>query len=135
MNCHICGTEAMGRCYSCGSLFCEAHGDDINCQQCATGIIEGDFRADRITTSPRAATARPGWWRPQPAEDFEPPACYICKALARRICRNCRELYCNEHAGAAELCETCARSSLLGLFILGGVLLILSVLIVLGYQS
>jgi hypothetical protein len=132
--CHICGDEAVGRCYACGALFCAAHGD-VNCTRCETGIVEGDFRADRITTAPRTSTARPAWWRPQRAEDFEPSACYICKGLARRVCRNCHEVYCPDHAGAAELCESCTRSSLLGLFILGGILLILTVIVVLGLRS
>jgi hypothetical protein len=131
MKCHICGLEAVGRCYACGNLFCDKHGD-VNCLRCETGIVEGDFRADRVTTGPREARAQRPWWRPQVGEDFDPPACHLCHALARRVCRNCQNLYCPEHAGAAELCSRCAHSSLLGLFVLGGVLLLLLGLILLG---
>ncbi len=119
MNCHVCGEEAVGRCFTCGALFCAEHGDR-NCAGCAHGIVTGDYRADRISQAPRTgSTGRRFWWRPQVADDYEPPACSICGGLARLVCRNCRELYCADHAGAAaELCARCARSSRLGIWVM-----------------
>jgi hypothetical protein len=114
--CHICQAEAIGRCYACGELFCESHGR-INCSRCATAIAAGDARTDRITESLPAGGAsqggkpvRPGWWRPQPAEDYEPPACQECQGLARYQCINCGNRYCREHAGSSGLCALCERS-------------------------
>src|SRR5437773_2714137 len=102
MNCHICGQEAVERCFTCGELFCAGHGaghGKPNCMRCETGFMPGDRRADRICAVPLGKTARPGWWRPQEADDFEPPSCYECKGLARRSCMHCERLYCSEHAG------------------------------------
>src|SRR5262245_13092239 len=118
MKCYICKTEATSRCYTCGNLFCAEHGDERDCQRCATGIVQGDYRADRVTALPRAAARRPAWWRPQLAEEFEPPACCVCKGLARLTCRNCHSLYCPDHAGPSGLCAACDRSSKIGLAVL-----------------
>ena len=62
--------------------------------------------------------ARLAWWRPQPAEDFEPPACHVCTGLTRLICRNCERYFCKEHAGSHGLCAECAWSARLGTLIL-----------------
>jgi hypothetical protein len=132
--CHICGKEAVGRCFTCGNLFCQAHGD-TNCLRCETGIVEGDYRADRVTTRPWSDNVRAGWWRPQIAEDFEPPACYICRGLTRFVCRNCHSLYCREHAGVSGLCIRCYRSSRLGLYIFLGMLLLIVALALLGLSA
>jgi hypothetical protein len=80
-----------------------------------------------------AATQRPGWWRPQPAEDYAPPACYKCQGIARRVCPNCQQRFCPDHAGKGGMCAQCTASSLLGVAILGGVALILGVLMLYGF--
>jgi|SRR5581483_2097930 len=113
MHCHICQAEAVARCYTCGQLMCAEHGRE-NCTRCASGIAAGDPRPDRITTRPVSSQTRPGWWRPQPAEAYEPPACYACKGLTRAVCRNCHAFYCTEHAGPSGLCAACGRSAWLG---------------------
>jgi hypothetical protein len=116
MACHICGLEAVGRCYSCGELFCAAHGDE-NCMRCTSAIHAGDPRQDRISAVKLRAGAKPGWWRPLPAEEYKPPACYQCQGLARRVCPNCQHYYCAEHAGG-NVCAACSRSGRIGLYIL-----------------
>ncbi len=131
MTCHICGKEAVGRCYTCGNLFCEAHGQ-TDCARCETGFAAGDPRPDRVTTQRLARGGRSGWWRPQLAEDYQPPACYECKGLARRRCRHCGQLYCPEHAGPNGLCAGCHHSSLVGLYALAGVLLAMGGIILVG---
>ncbi|MFO0965697.1 MAG: hypothetical protein U0793_08950 [Gemmataceae bacterium] len=117
MHCHICGGEAVGRCYTCGELFCVRHGSE-DCLRCETAIAPGDRRGDRVSVKPMPAKQRYGWWRPIPAEDFEPPACHVCHGLARQTCRNCHELYCAEHAGYPGLCQDCSRSARLGMWVL-----------------
>jgi hypothetical protein len=52
-------------------------------------------------------------------EDREPPSCAECGALARKICSNCLNLYCADHAGNKTLCRRCLNSSRVGLVILG----------------
>src|ERR1700677_1220538 len=105
MSCHICGDEAIDRCYTCGQLFCADHGK-VDCVRCASAIAAGDTRADRVSASRLRDDAARGkaWWRTREAEDFEPPSCHVCHGLARRVCTNCRQHYCGEHAGAADLC-------------------------------
>jgi hypothetical protein len=78
---------------------------------------------------------RPGWWRPQAAEDYEPPACHYCKGIARMVCRNCQHLYCPEHAGSHDLCKSCDRSSYLGLIVLGFIVVFMVLLIGVGYLA
>lgn len=130
--CHFCQQEAVGRCYTCGQLFCAEHGSR-NCTFCETAIAPGDRRADRISAVPLEKKGHRGaWWRPLPAEDFEPPACYECKGLARRTCRHCGRLYCGEHAGQQGLCAACERSSWVGLYILAGLALLILILVWLG---
>ncbi len=140
MLCHLCQQEAVGRCYTCGQLFCAAHGSR-NCTTCDTAIAPGDRRPDRISAAPtpplqegvKGTASRGGaWWRPLPAEDFEPPACYQCKGLARRTCRNCGQLYCGEHAGQDGLCAACDRSSWVGLYLLAGLVLLIITVVLLG---
>lgn len=108
MNCHICQHEAVGRCYTCGELFCEVHGS-VNCSRCETGIAPGDVRDDRVSRVRLTESTRPGWWRPQEAEDYEPPACAQCGGLARYACVHCGDRYCRAHAGGKGLCSKCAR--------------------------
>ena len=131
MPCHICGQEAVERCFTCGKLFCAQHGQ-VNCQRCQTAIAPGDRRADRVSAEPMADRQGPAWWRPQLAEDYEPPACYVCQGLARKTCRNCERLFCGEHAGPAGLCRECGRSSQLSLLILIGILGLMAAMILRG---
>jgi hypothetical protein len=130
-HCHICGAEAVERCFTCGELFCAAHGT-VNCLRCETGIAPGDRRADRISRAPLAKGSRPGWWRPQPAEDYDPPACQECQGLARYICVNCQGRYCKDHAGKNGLCGSCQKSQRGGTLFILLVLLFLGALLVLG---
>jgi hypothetical protein len=117
MSCYICGQEAVERCYTCGKLFCAQHGQ-VNCTRCETAIAPGNAREDRVSRSRLAPARSPAWWRPQQAEDFDPPACHACQGLARQRCSNCDRMYCAEHAGPNRLCSECGRSSLLGLVFL-----------------
>jgi hypothetical protein len=120
MNCHICQAEAVTRCYNCGELVCAEHGKGDNCARCNTGFVEGDPRSDRICVEPLAKDQHHGWWRPQEAEEYQPPACYECKGLSRRVCRNCQANYCPEHAGPRGLCKACGRSANMGLYVFTG---------------
>jgi hypothetical protein len=131
MNCHICNREAIDRCYTCGELFCEQHGK-VNCTHCETGIVAGDARADRITKVRLPNAARPGWWRPQPAEDYDPPACQECRGLAPYVCASCGNRYCREHAGKNGLCGGCQRSLRGGNIFLVILVLVIGGLTVLG---
>jgi hypothetical protein len=114
--CYLCEREAVSRCYTCGQLICDRHGKE-NCVPCDSALVAGDPRGVQYNgTGPRFPYSRPGWWRPQQAEDYEPPACYACNAIARRTCRNCGDRYCPDHAGPSGLCQACGRSSWLGVF-------------------
>jgi hypothetical protein len=109
MHCHLCQREAIDRCYTCGELFCVLHGN-VNCVRCATGIVAGDKRADRVSAVRLTQPGRPGWWRPQEAEDYDPPACQECQGLAPYLCSNCGNRYCRDHAGKKGLCALCESS-------------------------
>ena len=118
MGCHICGKEAVDRCFACGKLFCALHGDK-NCSQCDSAIAPGEPWPNRISASRlRRSDDKSPWWRPQQAEDVEMPACHECKGLARTRCKNCEQYYCGDHAGPNGLCQDCGRSSLLGVIFL-----------------
>jgi hypothetical protein len=133
MNCHLCGQPAIDRCYTCGQLFCEAHGSR-NCTACDHGVREGDPRPDRISTSPFSVQpAARTWWRPQEAEDYVPPACYVCKGLTRSTCRNCGRMFCAQHAGSAELCRECHVSGTVTFLAFGFVVLLVVIATVWGY--
>ena len=132
MKCHLCSQEPVGRCYTCGELFCVHHGT-VDCQRCETAFAPGDRRADRISLRPLPPKVRYGWWRPIPAEDFDPPGCYICTGLTRTVCRNCNQLFCKEHSGYEGLCETCTRSANLGLYVFLGALGGMALLVGLTY--
>ena len=131
LTCHICPHEAVGRCYTCGGLFCEAHGN-VNCSRCETSIAPGDSRDDRVSRVRLSETTRPGWWRPQEAEDYEPPACNQCQGLARYVCVHCGDRYCREHDGRNGLCSICARRFRGGNVVLLLLILGLAALMVLG---
>ncbi len=104
-----------------------------NCHRCDTAVIPGNPRSRQISVQPlRSKAANHGWWRPQQAEEFEPPACYECKGLARAVCRNCRNHYCREHAGTGALCQACGRSARLGLIVFALALAIAAGVLLLG---
>lgn len=131
MNCHICGKEAVGRCFTCGALYCVQHGT-VDCERCETAIAPGDRRSDRISQRPLPPKVRYGWWRPIPAEDFDPPGCYACQGLSRQICRNCQQRFCPEHAGHPGLCLACTKSARMGLYVFLGALGVIGILIALS---
>ena len=82
------------------------------------------------TAGPTSSVAR-SWWRPLVAEEYQPPACYECKGLARGVCRNCHSKYCAEHAGGTGLCKACNRSANMGLYVFAvvfGLMLLLFVI-------
>jgi hypothetical protein len=116
--CHLCPNEAVARCYACGELVCAEHGKGKTCAGCTTAIAEGDPRGDRFSTVPLETKTHHGWWRPQEAEEYVPPACYSCQGLARGVCRNCESRYCAEHAGPNGICQACGRSAMLGVYVL-----------------
>jgi hypothetical protein len=121
-SCHICNAEAVSRCYNCGALVCAEHGKGDTCPGCSTGFAVGDPRADRISVEPMPQQEKHGWWRPQEAEEYVPPACYQCKGLARAVCRNCRANYCADHAGRNGLCRECGRSANFGIYVFAGMI-------------
>jgi hypothetical protein len=126
MPCYICQAEAVTRCYTCGELVCAQHGKNDSCQHCNSGIAAGDPRHSHITDGPLGKPEQqPAWWRPQEAEEFQPPACYECKGLTRAVCRNCHSNYCKEHAGPNGLCQACGRSANLGLYVVLGMIALL----------
>jgi hypothetical protein len=131
--CYICAGEAVSRCYTCGQLICAKHGGE-NCERCNTGVVAGDPRPQHIRAEvvSRLTDTRHAWWRPQAAEDFEPPGCYACSALSRAICQNCLSYYCREHAGPGPLCQVCGRSARLGLIVFFVAVGLLAGLIFLG---
>ena len=97
---------------------CDKHGRE-NCVRCDAGIAAGDPRTDRISPAVVAPPApKAGWWRPQAAEGYTPPACYACGGLCRSVCRNCEGRYCRDHAGPNGLCRECGRAAWLGPIIL-----------------
>jgi hypothetical protein len=100
-----------------------------NCSACATAIhVPLD---DKVSAGNAPASPTRAWWRPKVDEDPGPPSCYRCGGLAKRICRNCENLYCGEHAGRSDLCDSCARSSWMALWIMLGVLIVILALVAL----
>jgi len=89
--------------------------------------MAGDPRGDRISATPLPILQNHGWWRPQQAEEYVPPACHQCKGLARSKCRNCELHYCQDHAGPSSLCKECGRSANLGLWICAGMFSLMAV--------
>src|SRR5436309_918004 len=98
MLCYLCQSEAVGRCFNCGELICAQHGRE-NCVSCESGIVAGDPRPKHVSARIMSVARKNAWWRPQDAEGYQPPACCVCKGLARRRCSNCQDLFCPEHAG------------------------------------
>ena len=127
MNCAFCESEAVSRCYNCGTLLCAEHGGkDDNCKRCTTAIAAGDPGGSRVSVTPLDPNVTSGWWRPQQAEEYQPPACYACQGLTRAVCRNCESPYCHEHRGPSGLCRECGRSAQLGTYVFVGMFAFLS---------
>jgi hypothetical protein len=128
MTCEFCQTEAVTRCHACGALVCAEHGKGDICPHCATGFLAGNPRAVAISKEPLAPIKKAGWWRPQKAEEYVPPACYQCQGIGRGLCHNCQSHFCPEHAGPNGLCRDCARSANLGIYVFVGLFLLAMVL-------
>jgi hypothetical protein len=143
MQCELCQEEAVGACRACGATYCAGHAPSF-CFRCATAIrtagpAQGNSSTAVVSGDRNPRPAGRGYLqcvsRGRPTvhvEDAGPPACYRCRALARRVCHNCLGLFCPEHAGGRGLCDACARSSRLGLFILLGLALALGLLFLWG---
>jgi hypothetical protein len=125
MKCHFCDQEAVERCYQCGLLFCDKHGN-ANCVACDGGIAEGDPRRDRVSVKPMSPETRGlAWWRPISADEYVPPACYQCGGLTRSKCTSCGRQFCANHGSAsAGRCSECQRSSNAGMLIGLGVIVL-----------
>src|SRR5262249_40606088 len=111
----------------------EHGGKDDNCRRCSTAIAVGDPGGSRISESPLGPNKAAGWWRPQQADEYAPPACYQCQGLTRAICRNCHSPYCYEHKGPPGLCTVCGASARLGSYIFFGVLSALALFFLLNW--
>lgn len=131
MACHVCGGEAVGRCFTCGRLFCDRHGS-TDCVVCETAIVEGDPSPDRVTAHRPTRSSGIAWWRPQPADDYSPPACHVCGGLARAACRTCGRRYCPDHAGRASNCRPCSDAANVSLLVVAGIVAVLAVVFLLG---
>ena len=123
MPCHVCHGEAVGRCYHCGRLYCADHDVKGNCSSCASAVHV--VLDDKVSTSALPGSTPRAWWRPKVEEDPGPPSCYRCGGLAHQVCHNCDHLFCSEHAGRRDLCDSCARSSWMAMWVVLGVLLVL----------
>ena len=128
MSCQFCQAEAVTRCQTCGALVCDEHGNGDICPHCSTGILAGSPRTVAVSEEPLAPFKKQGWWRPQKAEEYAPPACYQCQGLARGLCHNCQSHFCAEHAGPNGLCRDCANSANLGIYVFVGLFLMAIVL-------
>lgn len=127
MICSFCSAEASRKCVGCGAAMCQAHGGEY-CPTCASAVYSR--QADptvghgkgylQVPVTPRMKTIY--------IDDDGPPSCYRCEGLAKKICQNCHQLYCLEHAGSPEWCDECAKTARFGtwlvLGILGGVALL-----------
>lgn len=132
MNCEICQRPASQECSDCGTLYCPDHGGE-KCFRCAGKLVSPRSRVvelppeTAIYTTEKASRysgksylqcyTKPGI-RTVYVDDPGPPACHQCGGLARQICNNCHQLFCADHQGGKELCQTCASSSNLGIVIL-----------------
>ncbi len=149
MLCDVCQRTAAGRCNGCNAYYCPDHGGQY-CFRCAATLVPADaeIKAPALETAvytvDRASrwagrgylqcTIEPG----MPTvylDDRGPPACGVCGGLARKICSHCLSLFCPEHAGTATLCQSCVRSSRMGIFILAAVFLLFGLLVLLLGRS
>lgn len=129
MICHFCHRDAIRKCLSCGLAICPDHGD-IYCRVCSEAVFASSPEA-----TGRAYLQCPP--RPQMQtiylDDDDPPECYRCQALARKVCNNCLKLYCREHGGAPGWCDECTASARVGNWITAGMLALVLALAVLIY--
>jgi hypothetical protein len=148
MLCDICQRPAAGKCSGCGAFCCADHGGQ-RCFRCAgafmavkSDVVEVKERTDTAiyTSDKDSRYAGKGYLQcfTKPGmqtiyiDDPGPPACHLCESLAKAICSNCQQLFCAQHRGTKNLCQSCARSSRLGLWILFGMLLAVALLIFLN---
>jgi hypothetical protein len=121
MKCSYCTNEAIGKCVGCGAPMCRDHGSEY-CQHCSGAVYSRDAEPTvglgkgylQSPSKPRMETIY--------IDDDGPPSCYRCQGLAKKICQNCHQLYCLEHAGSADWCDQCAKSSRVGTWLTLGIL-------------
>jgi hypothetical protein len=131
MICAFCTNEAVGKCVGCGAAMCRDHQQEY-CASCAAGIYSR--QADPTVGHGKGYLQSPSKPRMETIyiDDDGPPECYRCQALARKICQNCHQLVCAEHAVKGDWCDQCAQSARLSTWMTLGILLGLTVL-ALGY--
>jgi len=139
MLCDVCQRPAGLRCAGCGALVCADHGGE-RCFRCAGTLAVVTQQAVEVpadtaiyTTDRDSRYSGKGYLQCYTrselvsiyVDDPGPPSCHACGGLARHICRNCQQLFCQQHRGGDELCRACARSSLVGLWVAGAAILLL----------
>jgi hypothetical protein len=130
MICHYCNQEAAAKCVNCGLAICPAHGPRY-CPVCSEAVFTTDLPGShgqaylQCEPKPRMQTIY--------LDDDGPPECYRCGAIARRVCQNCHNLYCREHAGTDQWCDQCARAARVGTWLTAGIVAVIVVLAVLFY--
>jgi hypothetical protein len=132
MLCHFCHREAVRKCVSCGLGICPEHGERY-CQVCSGAVFSKDQPSGQ--GEGKAYLQCP----PKPQmetiyiDDDGPPECYRCQALARRVCQNCHNLFCQEHAGKGDWCDQCTKAGRLGNWLTVGIVVVLAGLSLLFY--
>jgi hypothetical protein len=130
MICHFCNQETSRKCDSCGLAICSTHGERY-CHVCSGAVFSKEVPGAegkaylQCPPKPRMETIY--------LDDDGPPECYRCQALARRVCQNCLNLYCPEHAGTKEWCDQCAKAARVGTWLTAGVVTLIVGLTVLFY--
>jgi hypothetical protein len=130
MICHFCNQETTRKCESCGLAICATHGERY-CQVCSGAVFSKEVPGAegqaylQCPPKPRMETIY--------IDDDGPPECYRCQGLARRVCQNCLNLYCPEHAGTKEWCDQCAKSARIGTWLAVGIFALIVGLTVLFY--
>jgi hypothetical protein len=132
MLCKFCTSEAVGKCVSCGAALCANHGGEY-CPSC-TGAVYSRT-ADPTVGLGKGYLQSPAKPRMETIhiDDDGPPSCYRCQGLARKICENCHQLYCLEHAGSGAWCDQCAQSARRGTWLVLGILAGIAALTVLFF--
>ena len=124
MICHFCTNEAAGKCASCGLGICPEHGGKY-CRVCSGAV----FSHETVT----GERQEKGYLQCPPKPEMEtiyidddgPPECYQCQGLARKICHNCHNLFCKEHAGQGDWCDRCTHSARVGTWVTAGVVAVI----------
>jgi hypothetical protein len=113
MICHFCNRDAPAKCHSCGLPICPEHGSRY-CQVCSEAV----FSREKVTGEREGKAFLQCPPRPQMEtiylDDDGPPECYRCPALARKVCQNCHNLFCLDHAGKGDWCDRCTRAAKVG---------------------